>query len=169
MKSEITIPKWVWITGIIVLLLGLGLVVSPRDKDNRPILLLPDVKAVEDYRRALVSWHGRLLELDGRIARVLSNNYGGDLFSQSSEGQKILNETVQLLQEMDQTETPPAAVPARDMVILAGSATLGASRSMLAWISAPTPTNLSLAQQALDGARATLSDLEASQWMATNQ
>ena len=169
MKSEIIIPKWAWIASLIVLLLGLGLIASPRDKNDHPMLLLPDVKAVEDYRRSLGSWHTRLLELDGRIAKVLSNNYDGDLFSQSSEGQKILNETVQLLQEMNQTEAPSAAVPARNMVILAGSAYLDASKSMLTWISAPTPANLSAAQQALAGARTTLSNLEASAWMGTNQ
>ena len=169
MKSEIIIPKWAWITGVFVILLGLGLVISPWDRDGRPMLLLPDVKAVEDYRRSLVSWHDRLQELDGRIARVLSNNYGGDLFSQSSEGQKIMGETVQLLQEIDQTETPSAAVPARDMIMLAGSASLDASKFMLTWISAPTPANLNAAQQALAGARTTLSNLEASAWMGTNQ
>jgi hypothetical protein len=162
------IPKWAWIVSITVILLGLGLVVSPRDRDKRPILLLPDVKAVEDYRRSLVSWHDRLQELDGRIARVLSNNYGGDLFSQSSEGQKILNETVQLLQEIDQTETPSAAIPARDMILSAGGATLDASRSMLTWISAPTPANLNAAQKALADARTAISNLEASSWMSTN-
>ncbi len=168
MKSEIIIPKWAWIASLVVLLLGLGLFISPRDKNDRPILLMPDVKAVEDYRRSLSSWHSRLLELDGRIAKVLSNNYAGDLFSQSSEGQKILNETVQLLHEMDQTSTPPAAVPARNMIVKAGSATLDASRSMLAWVSAPTPANLKAAQQTLAGARTTLSDLETSQWMTSN-
>ena len=168
MKSEIIIPKWAWIASLIVLLLGLGLIASPRDKNDHPMLLLPDVKAVEDYRRSLGSWHSRLLELDGRIARVLSNNYDGDLFSQSSEGQKILNETVQLLQEMDQTEAPSAAVPARNMVILAGSAYLDASKSMLTWISAPTLANLNAAQQVLKDARSTISALETSQWMTTN-
>lgn len=168
MKNEILIPKWAWVSGIIVFLLGLGLVVSPRDKNDRPLLLLPDVKAVEDYRRSLVSWHSRLQELNGRTAGVLTNNYGGDLFSQSSEGQKILNETVQLLQEIDQTSTPSAALPARTMAARAGNATLDAARSMLAWVSAPTPANLNAAKQALDGARTTLTDLEASQWMATN-
>ena len=73
MKSEIIIPKWAWIASLVVLL-GLGLFVSPRDKNNRPILLMPDVKAVEDYRRSLASWHSRLLELDGRIARALSTD-----------------------------------------------------------------------------------------------
>jgi hypothetical protein len=43
MKNEIIIPKWVWITGIVMVLLGLGLFTSPRDRDNRPLLLLPDV------------------------------------------------------------------------------------------------------------------------------
>ena len=167
MKSEILIPKWAWITGVLVILLGLGLVISPRDRDNRPILLLPDVKAVEDYRRSLVSWHDRLQELDGRIARVLSNDYGGDLFSQSSDGQKTLNETLQILQEIDQTAATPAAVPARELALNAASATLSAAQSALIWVSAPTPANLGSAQQALDTAHTTLSILEASQWMET--
>jgi len=168
MSNEITIPKWAWVTSVIVLLLGLGLFVSPRDKHDRPILLLPDVKAVEDYRRSILTWHDHLQGLNGRIARTLANNYKGDLFSQSSEGQKILNETVQVLQEIDQTPTPPAALPARNMLTDSGAATLAAARSMLAWISAPTPANLKAAQQALDQARAALSLLETSQWMAIN-
>ena len=168
MSSEITIPKWAWIGGIILLLLGLGLFVSPRDKDDRPILLLPDVKAVEDYRRSLVSWHDRLQTLDSRITRVLSNNYSGDLFSRSSEGQKILEEIIRLLQEIDQTETPSAAIPARDMIFQAASAYLDASQSMLTWISAPTPANLDAARQTLADAQATITVLEASPWMATN-
>jgi hypothetical protein len=168
MKSEIVIPKWAWITGVLVFLLGLGLLTSPRDKDHHPLLLLPDVKALEDYRRSLVDWHARFREIDGRMTRLLSDDYGGDLFSQSSEGQKIQNETIQLLQEIDQTSTPPAAISARDMALGAGSAYLEASRAMLSWISAPTATNLDLAQQSLDSAFTTLSKLEASQWMAVN-
>jgi hypothetical protein len=168
MKSEIVIPKWVWFTGIVLFLLGLGLVTSPRDKDNHPLLLLPDLKAMEEYRRSLTSWHARFLELDARMTRLLSDNYGGDLFSQSSEGQKIQNETVQLLQEIDRTATPSAAVSARDKALNAGSAYLEASRASLTWISAPTSTNLDAAQKALDIAHTTLSELEASQWMTTN-
>jgi len=54
---------------------------------------------------------------------VLSNDYGGDLFSQSSDGQKTLNETLQVLQEIDQTAAAPAAVPARELALNAASAT----------------------------------------------
>jgi hypothetical protein len=168
MKSEIVIPKWSWITGILILLLGLGLLTSPRDKDNHPLLLLPDVKAMEGYRRSLVDWHARFLELDRRMTHLLLANYGGDLFSQSSEGQKIQDETLQLLREIDQTSAPSAAASAREMALQAGSAYLEASRTLLAWISAPTAANLDAAQQALSSARATLAELEASQWMAVN-
>jgi len=165
MNAEVTIPKWVWILLLLVIVLGLGLGISPRDRDGRPLLLLPDIKAVEDYRRSLVGWHTRLIELDGRIARVLSNDYGGDLFSQSSDGQKVLNETLQVLQEIDQTAATPAAVPARELAMNAASATLNVAQSALIWVSAPTPANLSSAQQALESAQAEMSILEASQWM----
>ena len=167
MNAELTIPKWVWILVLLVIVLSLGLGISPRDRDGRPLLLSPDIKAVEDYRRSLVGWHTRLAELDGRIARVLSNDYGGDLFSQSSDGQKTLNETLQILQEIDQTAATPAAVPARELAMNAASATLNAAQSALIWVSAPTPTNLSSAQQALESAQAEMSILEASQWMET--
>jgi hypothetical protein len=168
MKSEIIIPKWVWITGLVIALLGLGIFTSPRDQDNRPLLLLPDVKAMDDYRRSLVAWHISFMELDGRITRLLSANYGGDLFSQSSEGQKIQDATVQLLREVDQTSAPAAAASAKGLAWRAGSAYLEASRALLTWVSAPTAVNLEKAQTALDTAHGVLSELEASQWMAAN-
>jgi hypothetical protein len=168
MKGEIVIPKWAWITGIVVFLFLLGLFTSPRDRDNHPLLLLPDVKAMEDYRRSLVSWDARFRELDGRMSRLLSDDYGGDLFSQSSEGQKIQDEIVWLIQEIDRTSAPPAAIPARDLALTASSAYLDASRAMLAWVSAPTSVNLEAAQKALLEAQTLLSELEASQWMAIN-
>ena len=168
MKGEIVIPKWVWVTVILAFLLGLGLFISPRDRDNRPLLLLPDVKAMEDYRRSLVAWHTRLAELDAQLTRLLSDNYGGDLFSQSREGQKIQEATIQLLQEMDQTGAPPAAVSARDLTLKTGTAYLETSRALLAWISTPTQANQAVAQQALGSAHTLLVELEASQWMAVN-
>lgn len=168
MKNEIIIPKWVWVTSILVLLIVLGVFASPRDRDDRPLLLLPDVKAMEGYRRSLVDWHARFLELDGRMTRLLSTNYGGDLFSQSSEGQKIQDETFQLLREVDQARAPSAALSAREVALKAGSAYLEASRSLLAWISAPTAANLDAAHKALADAKSLLSELEASQWMAVN-
>ena len=165
MNSEITIPKWAWMVGVTLAILLLGVGISPRGSDGRPLLLSPDVKALSDYRSSLSAWHDRLVDLDGRIARILSNNYGGDLFSQSSEGQQVLNETIQILEEIDQTSTTAAAVPARDLALNAASATLSAAQLSLLWISAPTSANLNTAGQALDAARTNLTILEASQWM----
>jgi hypothetical protein len=165
MNEDILIPKWAWIILGIAVVLGLGYWISPLDRDGRPLLLSPDVKAVEDYRRSLVAWHAKLAELDGRIARVLSNDYGGDLFSQSSDGQKALNETLQVLNEIDQTATIPAAVPARELALNVANTTLIAAQSALIWVSAPTPANLSSAQQALETAHTNMAILEASQWM----
>ncbi|MCX6083146.1 MAG: hypothetical protein NTW32_26765 [Chloroflexi bacterium] len=165
MNSEITIPKWVWMVGVALAILFLGIGISPRGADGHPLLLSPDVKALNDYRISLSAWHDKLVDLNGRIARILSNNYGGDLFSQSSEGQKVLNETIRILEEIDQTSTTAAAVPARDLTLNAASATLSAAQLSLLWISAPTPVNLDTAGQALDAARANLTSLEASQWM----
>lgn len=168
MKNEIIIPKWIWITGILIVLLAMGVYTSPRDRDDRPLLLLPDVKAMEVYRRSLMGWHTRLLELDRRMTRLLSANYGGDLFSQSSEGQKIQDETIQLLREIDQASAPSAAASAKEMALQAGSAYLEASRALLTWVSAPTAANQAAAQQAIETAQTALSKLEASQWMAAN-
>jgi hypothetical protein len=42
---------------------------------------------------------------------------------------------------------------------------LTAAQSSLIWVSAPTPANLSSAQQALENAHTNMSILEASQWM----
>jgi hypothetical protein len=165
MSTEITLPKWLWILLPLVLIVVLGLGISPRDKAGRPLLLSPEVKAVEDYRRSLVGWHTQLAELQGRIARLLSNDYGGDLFSQSSDGQRVLNETLQVLQAMDQTATTPAAIPARELALNAASATLSAAQLALVWVAAPTPANLSSAEQALAAAQAEMTLLEASQWM----
>jgi hypothetical protein len=168
MKHEIVIPKWAWVTGIVVLLLGLGIFTSPRDQDNRPLLLLPDVKALEDYRRELVDWHSALQGLNARMTGLLSADYGGDLFSQSREGQKIHDETMQLLQEIDQTTTPAAAISSKEMALKASNAYLEASRALLAWISTPTTANRDAVQQALNAAHAALVELEASQWMTAN-
>ena len=73
MTSElVVIPKWVWIGFALLALLGLGFFISSRDQANRPILLLPDDKAVEDYRNSIRNWHARMLSLDAQITSVLS-------------------------------------------------------------------------------------------------
>ncbi len=49
-----------------------GALASPRDAQGRPLLLLPDVKAVEDYRQATSSATTGMQLLDGEIAALLA-------------------------------------------------------------------------------------------------
>ena len=42
--------------GFAVLFTIIGAFVSPLDEQGKPVLLLPEVKAVEDYRRSAQTW-----------------------------------------------------------------------------------------------------------------
>jgi hypothetical protein len=48
----------------------LGALSSPRDAQGRPLLLQPDVKAVEDYRWTMSSATAGMRLLDGEIAAL---------------------------------------------------------------------------------------------------
>ncbi|MDX9991588.1 MAG: hypothetical protein RBS68_06005 [Anaerolineales bacterium] len=163
--DEIRIPVWIWgsILAAIIFLV-LGYVFSPRDRDNRPILLLPGVKAVEDYRVALVRWQTQARELDSQISTILSGQFGSDLFATSREAQKMIDAGVRLISGMEQKKTPIAATPARAMALRMASEYLEAARATLVWTTTPTEDNLNKAQGHLSAARILLSELEASEW-----
>lgn len=161
-----TIPRWVWIALVVLALIGLGVVVSPRDQANRPILLLPDARAVEEYRSSISNWHERMNALDAQIATVLSGKFGSDLFAKSREAQKVMDAAILLAQEIDRQDAPTAAVPARSLLIQSVSAYLTASQAMLQWVTAPNTNNLETAQQALNQARQSRKELEQSEWIS---
>ena len=166
MSSEpIVIPKWVWIGLALLALLGLGLLISPRDSASRPILLLPDAKAVEDYRVSIGDWHKQMQNLDAEITTILSGKFGSDLFSKSREAQKVMDSTIQLAQEIDRQDVPTAAIPAKSLLVQSASAYLSASRAMLQWVTAPNEENLAEAQNSLDRAKQSLEQLEQSEWI----
>jgi hypothetical protein len=164
-SEQVVIPKWVWIGLLILILLGLGWLVSPQDPTNRPILLLPDAKAVEDYRNSISGWYERMQTLDTEIATILSGKFGSDLFSKSREAQKVMDATIQLAQEIDRQEVPTAAIPAKSLLIQSASAYLETSRAMLQWVTAPTEENLASAQNSLNQARQVRKRLEQSEWI----
>lgn len=158
--------KWFWIGLALLAFLGLGWVISPRDPANHPILLLPNAKAVEDYRASIKNWREQMLVIDAEISTTLSGEFGTDLFTKSTVAQKAMDEAIQLVQEVDRSSTPTAAIPAKNLVLQAASAYLNASRAMLDWVTAPSDDNLIQAQQSLDLARAALSELEQSEWIS---
>ncbi len=54
-----------------LILTVVGALSSPRDAQGQPLLLLPDVKAVEDYRLSMTSSTANMQLLDGEIAALL--------------------------------------------------------------------------------------------------
>ncbi len=65
----------------------IGYLVSPRDVDGLPILLLPEVKSLGYYQHSVKSWIVQINTLDGEITSVMSGTNQGDLFSQSHQTQ----------------------------------------------------------------------------------
>ncbi len=149
---------------VVVVALGvIGWLASPIDETGRPVLLLPDAKKVEDYRRQARSWADDLRLLDGQLATLLAGN--GDLLSQSREGQNAFEDCLAIAKDADVTEAPPALAGLRSMAINTSLAYLEASRSVLLWISAPKQENYDQAVLLVQAAREQLYELEASSWI----
>lgn len=164
--EPVAIPKWAWMgLAALLALLVLGVSISPRDQANRPILFLPDTKAVEDYHASIASWHTQMQALDAEIATLLSGEFGSDLFSQSRAAQKAVDAAIRLAQEIDRQAAPMAAIAARTLLRQAASAYLDAARAMLQWVTTPNAKNLAVANQALGQARQARTELEQSQWI----
>lgn len=163
--ETIVISKWLWLALAVLVLFVIGLLISPLDNSSRPILMLPDIKAVEDYRQSISTWHSQILSLDADISSVLSGKFGSDLFEKSREAQKIMDKAINIARDVDSQSAPTAAYPAKSLLVKSTGAYLEASRAMLQWVTTPTSDNLALAQNALQVARQTLDHLEQSEWI----
>lgn len=163
-SEEITIPLWVLVIPAIALLILVGWHASPRNEDGRPLLLLPDTKAVEEYRRLVVVWSNELRLVDGEITAILANDTT-DLFGQSRRAQRAFEHILEISQEIDRHEAPPTMMGLRESLNNASAAYLESSRLTLRWLSLPEQANMEQAQQVLSDARSNLHDLESSQWL----
>ena len=151
--------------GIAILFTIIGAFVSPLDEQGKPVLLLPEVKEVEDYRRSAQDWVSQLSVLDGEIANVLAAQQQGDLFSQSRSAQQTLQHAVELAQEVDRTKVPPIGMGLHEQLLSTTMSYLEVARSALQWVSAPEKSNLDQATQNLEDSRKMKSDLEKNQWL----
>lgn len=152
---------------LVMLLSIVGFFVSPRDGEGKPILLSPEVKAMEDYRRSAQYWMDQLRALDGEIAGLLQTDRDGDLFTQSRQAQQMLEHAVDLAKQVDQTQTPAAALGYHEQMYTATITYLEAARSGMRWVSAPEQARKDEALAKLDQARAARNTLENNAWMAT--
>ena len=151
--------------GMAVLFTIIGGLVSPIDDQGKPVLLLPEVKAVEDYRRSAQFWITELSVLDGEIAHVIAADQQGDFFTQSRSAQQTLQDAVALAQQVDRAQVPPVGVGLHEQMLSTTMGYLEAARSALQWVSAPTKENQDAAGQKIDEARRMKSELEANKWL----
>ena len=164
--SEEYLQRFGWILlGAAVFFILLGALVSPLDGDGKPVLLLPEVKVVEDYQKSAQSWITDMAVLDGEIGRILASDRQGDLFSQSRSAQQALQHAVDLVQQIDRTKVPPIAMGVHEKMVAASLTYLEVARSALQWVSAPEKNNQDTAVLKLSEARKLRAGLEVNQWL----
>ncbi len=166
--SETMVQKLGWmLLGIAVLLTIVGGFVSPIDDQGKPVLLLPDVKAVEDYRRSAQGWINEMTVLDGEISQLIASEQQGDFFLLSRAAQETLQHAVDLAQKVDRTKIPPIGMGLHEQVLSTVVCYLEAARCALRWVSTPDQENLNLAVEVLGEAQMMKSELETNQWLTT--
>lgn len=151
------------VSAILVLTL-LGHQSSPRDEAGRPVLLLPDVRAVELYRRSAVRWASEWQAIGANLEQILTED-GQQLLTRSRQAQRAFDQAVALAQEVDGTEAPSALLGLQEQAVANSNAHIEASAAIARWLSAPSDENRAAAEAALANARATLTAFTASEWI----
>ncbi len=166
MNENHTTQTW-GLVGLAVLLITLlGWWQSPIEHyTSRPLLLIPEIKAVADYQVQAREWIDRFQSLDASITDLLLDT-NGDLFSQSQQGDRVLQQAVQMAQTVDQTSAPATLVSLNSDLKAISLGYLDAARLTLRCIGAPSAENRSAAQAALDQARKRLDSVKSSEWIA---
>ena len=165
-NQEIHIPLSTLVVLALLLLLAIGGIASPRNEDGRPLLLLQDVKSVEDYRRLAREADKQLLLVDGKITATLGGNVD-DLFGQTRRAQEAFEQILRISEELDRQDAPPALVGLREDLNQTAINYLEVTRLTLRWLSIPNQANSTQAQAKLAEARVRLTELEKSQWLQT--
>ena len=165
-SQEIHIPLSTLVILALLVLLAIGGIASPRNDDGRPLLLLPDVKSVEEYRRLAREADKELRLVDGKITVTLSGDVD-DLFGQTRRAQEAFEQILRISEELDQQNAPPALVGLKEDLNQTAMQYLASARLTLRWLSVPTQSNNEQAQANLTEARAKLTELEKSQWLQT--
>ncbi|HEX9090997.1 MAG TPA: hypothetical protein VF831_05875, partial [Anaerolineales bacterium] len=155
-NQEIHIPLTTLVVLALLVLLAIGGIASPRNEDGRPLLLLPDVRSVEDYRRLARAMDKQLLLVDGKIAATLGGNVD-DLFDQTRRAQDAFEQILHISEELDRQDAPPALMGLKDDLNQTAISYLEAARLTLRWLSIPNQANSEQAQAKLNDAQAKLS------------
>src|SRR5512146_3208177 len=166
MNNSAISQRWYWTLGVsLVLLTVLGWFNSPIDRTTgRPLLLVPEVKAVHDYQVEARSWISQFEVLDAQISGLMIEP-SGDLFSRSSQANQAVEAAVAQVQTIDRTQAPLSLTSLHQAFNQAAVAYLEAARSALVWVSTPSPEKLNTAKANLEKARQQVDQLSQSEWL----
>lgn len=151
----------------VIFFAAIGAFSSPRDENGKPVLLLPEVKAFEDYRRSARSWLDQMALLDSEIAGVLGEQESGDLFTRSQQSQQMLQRAVNLAKEIDQAKVPAAAAGIHDQLSQTGLYYLDAARLTMRWVGAPEEATRAAIDEKMEQSRNARRTLQGNQWLRT--
>jgi len=160
--------EWLWAaaaTTVAVLLYGLGLAFSARDGAGRPVLLLPDVRAVETYRQRALAWERDWTAIHLDLTTLLADE-PADLLNQSRRAQSRLEQAVAIAQAVEGAQAPGVLIGLHDQALAAAGAFAHASAAVSRWLSAPSSTNEEAAQSACQAAAVALAELQGNERMA---
>lgn len=149
----------------VIFFAAIGAFNSPRDENGKPVLLLPEVKAFEDYRHSARSWLDQMALLDSEIAGVLGEQASGDLFTRSQKSQQMLQRAVTLAKEIDQAKVPAAAAGIHDQLSETGLDYLDAARLTMRWVGAPEEATRAAIDEKLEQSRNARGALRENQWL----
>ena len=152
----------------VIIFAAIGAFTSLRDENGKPVLLLPEVKAFEDYRRSARSWLEQMTLLDTEIAGVLGEQPSGDLFTRSQQSQQMLQRAVNLAKEIDQAKVPAAAVGIHDQLSKTGLYYLDAAWLTMRWVGAPEEATRAAIEEKLEQSRKARIALQENQWLQTH-
>lgn len=156
---------WGFASMAAILITLLGWWQSPFEHfTGRPLLLIPEVKAVADYQVQARDWVDQFQSLDASITDLFLDN-NGDLFSQSQQGNRVLQQAVQMAQAVDQTKAPATLVSLHGDLKAISLGYLDAARLTLRFLATPSPENRAAAQSAVDQSRVKLDGVKASEWI----
>lgn len=166
---EVEVRRDVLLITAVALLLTLlgtaGYAVSPRDDAGRPVLLWPNIRAVEQYRRAVAGWAIQWRGLNSNLRDVLKAEEGTDLLSTSQDSQKAFEQAVAMERDVNTTEAPASLIGLHDQAETMALSYMNASVAIARWVSAPSTENRAAAEQAMAEAEDKLASLEANEWL----
>ena len=156
--------KIVLILGALFGLVFLGKAISPVDAKGRPVFLSPRLAQVSTYQREARRWAENLKEIQANLSDLLSNP-SANILDMDERANLLYGRLVNLQAEVDGASTPQTLETLHASMGDAVNTSLDAALRVAAWISEPTPENLSSAEDALTNSTELLDHIYQNPWI----